>query len=387
MRRFLLIPLFLGIVLVGVNMGADQPPSTLTVCPQGPPACDFAQIQPAIEAAPAGATIEIAAGVYEEHLYILEKPLTLRGQGENTTIQGVLPGVPVVQIQATQPLQVLLEAMSIVGPDLDPALIQAFGGAEDVVISGSTQAVLRHVQISRALAQGVAIRDTADVVIEDSQVFRNGQGITASGSSRVTIRRVLAFANGIIIGGSAQAQLEEVLVFVNSGAGIVVSGPRAGLAAPTQVLIRDSHVGGNGFGGPAPGISISGGTDVQILRTRIYGNHGHGLSIIDNPHSAVKLELSRSSIFSNRYSGIFATLRNPDTQVELTENEIYANIEYGVEVDTPPCSSIPTSPVRGTISGRKNMIPGPGEGFSNYLGAVCPEELGFLITEQGGSYP
>ncbi len=380
MRRLLLAPLlFLGIGLIGVVREADQPPSPLTVCPQGPPACDFAQIQQAIDAAPPGATIEIGAGTYAENLSIVDKPLTLRGQGGNAIIQGVLPTVAVVQIRVAQPSPVILEEIAVIAPLADPGSF----GPDGVVISGSTQAVLRRVQVSRADSSGLVIQDAANATIEESQFFHSGDGIVVEGRSRVTIRRVLAFGNGvgISISGSAQAQLEEVRVLANSAAGIFIDGPRA------QVLIQDSDIAGNGFGGPSPGVSIFGAADVQILQTAIYGNHGYGLSILDDPSNAIKVEVSRSFIFSNRFSGIFAHLGNPDTHVELTENEIYANLDrYGVEVETPPCVFRPTT-VRGTISGRKNVIPGPEEGAANRLGAVCPDELSFLMTDQGGSYP
>jgi len=355
MRRLLIVPLLLGIGLIGVVMGADQPSSTLRVCLQGPPACDFAQIQQAIDAAPPGATLEIGAGTYEENLSIVDKPLTLRGQGENTIIQGVLPTVPVVQIRATQPSPVILEEISVIAPLPDPSF--PFG-PDGVVISGSTQAVLRCVQISRADGAGVSIQDTAQVTIEDSQFFHNGDGIAADGRSRVTIRRALAFGNGTgaRIGGSAQVQLEEVRILTNGGSGISIGGL-------TQVLIQDSDIAGNGFGGPLDGIIIFGAADVQILQSAIYGNHGHGLSILDGPDSAIKVELSRSFIFSNRFSGIFAHLGNPDTHVELTENEIYANLErYGVEVETPPLHLSPYHGARDDIGSKERDSRSGGRG-------------------------
>ncbi len=353
--------LLLGALLVAAEppQTPPWPPSMLRVCPQGPPTCDFAQIQQAIEAAPAGATLEIGAGVYKEHLTI-DKPLILREQGENTVVQGVLPTVAVVQIRVAQPSPVILEEISVIASPPDPSSPLSTDG---VVIAGSTQAVLRRVQVSKAEGSGVSVRDAAQVTIEGSQFFRNGYGIVVDGRSRVTIRRGIIFGGGvgIILGRSVRAQLEGVRVLANSGAGISIDGPRA------QVLIQDSDIAGNGFGGPSPGVSISGAADVQILQTAIYGNHGDGLSILDDPSNAIKVEVSRSFIFSNRFSGIFAHLGNPDTYVELTENEIYANLErYGVEVETPPCVSRPTT-VRGTISGRKNGIPGPGEGAANRL--------------------
>ena len=86
-RRF--VPGWLVGCVVGVSFvlaGAAQASAAkLTVCVAGPPTCHYSSIQTAIDAAPAGATIAIAAGTYDEHLTVPgtgeATPITLHGAG------------------------------------------------------------------------------------------------------------------------------------------------------------------------------------------------------------------------------------------------------------------------------------------------------------------
>ncbi len=94
-----------GLLFIAGFVGLNSPGSLsqsqgmeLTVCPQGPPACDFSKIQKAIEAAPYGATIRIEEGTYIEHL-LVKKSLRLIGAGQNKTTVKVeyipIPGLSI----------------------------------------------------------------------------------------------------------------------------------------------------------------------------------------------------------------------------------------------------------------------------------------------------
>lgn len=367
-RRSLLLLLLTGVGLINVGIGSSQSPPWVTVCLQGPPACDFAKIQEAIEATPSGATIEIGAGRYEEHLFIRGKSLTLLGSEENVEVRGVYTNAPVLTIEGDEDFQVHLERLAIVA-SLGELARGVLINAEDA------QVTLNQLQVSKAGNQGVLVENARRVVIEESEFFFNGAGIVANNSMEMTVHNVLLYANGsgITISGAGQTKLERVRSFGN-GTGIIVSGVVT--LAGESVIIQDSDSAGNLL----DGISIYGTANVRILQSRIYANHGHGLAIDDNSERFTKVKILNSTIYANRFSGVYAGLRNQESELELAENVISGNRQgWGVALEMPPCFVMFS--VEGTVTGRKNVI------TENALGAVCPEELQFLMTEQGGHFP
>ncbi len=92
----------------------QQEPLIITVCPQGPPACQFSKIQEAINAAADGAIIMIGPGIYTENITIT-KSLTLQGSSTSVTILQSVPGFqdaqgknPLVTVQSPQGREILL---------------------------------------------------------------------------------------------------------------------------------------------------------------------------------------------------------------------------------------------------------------------------------------
>jgi hypothetical protein len=91
--------LIVGIAALGfVGSSAAQPSRTLTVCPAGPPQCQFTSIQAALNAAENGDLILVARGKYAESITI-SKSVTLVGAGSNeTAIVGRAEPRPVVSV-------------------------------------------------------------------------------------------------------------------------------------------------------------------------------------------------------------------------------------------------------------------------------------------------
>ena len=109
-RRF--VPGWLVGCVVGVSFvlagGAEASAARLRVCMAGPPTCQFSSIQSAIDAAPARATIVIAAGTYDE-------PLTVPGTGEATrlTLRGVGAGDTIIDGSGNGPVVTIGSGVSV----------------------------------------------------------------------------------------------------------------------------------------------------------------------------------------------------------------------------------------------------------------------------------
>ena len=98
MRLMRAIAISVAFCIGGVFLSATPASAaTLTVCATG---CDHTTIQAAVTSAVAGDTINVGAGTYDEFGIIIDKPLTIQGAGEGTTIVdggggsvGSVPGI------------------------------------------------------------------------------------------------------------------------------------------------------------------------------------------------------------------------------------------------------------------------------------------------------
>ncbi len=101
----------LGAILATIGLLAgfswtSQPTEmqVITVCPQGPPACQFSKIQAALDAVAEGGTVLIGPGTYVENITVT-KSLTLEGSGiDNTILLAPLPPPenPVLTVHAPE---------------------------------------------------------------------------------------------------------------------------------------------------------------------------------------------------------------------------------------------------------------------------------------------
>jgi parallel beta-helix repeat protein len=264
-------------------------------------------IQQAIDQAAEGDVICLEAGTWEENVKI-EKSLTIRGMGaEQTVIDGVQEGYPVVWIttpEEAQTVSIKVEGVKVTGAEGECADWYKGICAHGLLIRGQTQVAISDSTISGNGKDGIWLRDSARAEISNSTISENEH-------------------HGIWLGGSAQA---------------------------------------------------------EITNSTISGNSGDGIELGGTARVGTRLSISGSTISGN-WHGIWLA---GSAQAEIEGNTIFNNGSYGVVLYQQPC--YPDMIFKGHVSGKQNTIPGPPEPDGNGKGAVCPEELDFLMTEEGGEY-
>ncbi|MCL6641805.1 MAG: right-handed parallel beta-helix repeat-containing protein [Candidatus Bipolaricaulota bacterium] len=154
-------------------------PQTLTICPSG---CAFSQIQPALDAARRGSTLQIQSGTYQENLSIT-KPVHLIGQ--NATLQG--------QITISKTENVSITTLTINGP---------------VRIEESKKITLEYNTILESPTEGIAIIKSDGVVLHENTIAGNGGDGVRVESSRAEIHHNIIGGNkGYGIAADSASQL------------------------------------------------------------------------------------------------------------------------------------------------------------------------------------
>jgi parallel beta-helix repeat protein len=164
--------------------------------------------------------------------------------------------------------------------------------------------------------------------------------------------------------------------------GLLLTGGRSyGLAggATVQVEITGSTISESEND---DGIVLLGTARAKITGSTISENEDEGIGLRDSAQA----EITTSTISDNGADGILLLEK---AILRLTESHLLRNQGYGVSAHLPGCVEDSQSALRftGEVSGRGNTIPGPAEPEGNKKGAVCPAELAFLMTKEGGRYP
>jgi nitrous oxidase accessory protein len=127
-------------------------------------------IQRAIDGAPEGAVLQLAAGTWQENIRI-DRSLTLRGAGARKTIMdGIKEGYPVVWIAAGEKIRVKLEGLTIIGAERGDAAI----GADGILIQGEARVSITNASISES-RHGILLRDSAEAEITGTTIPGPGE--------------------------------------------------------------------------------------------------------------------------------------------------------------------------------------------------------------------
>jgi len=300
---------------------------------QEPPECTVTlqaneSLQANIDRAAEHDVLCLAAGRWGENL-VVEKSLTLRSLNVGEAIiTATQRGYPVIWIRTpedAQTISVKLDGLTITGAHGECADEESGICAAGVLIEGSAQAEITESNITWNVF-GVRLMDSAQAAITNSSISRS-------------------WIEGMVIEGLSRAKLTYSTISDSLGDGLWLE--ESGYAEVTLSAVSGSK---------AYGIVLSGSAQLELSESIIQGNGSDGVSLREASRAIIK------------------------------KNYIIRNWGYGVALYQQPCYEN-DGVFSGRLSGRKNAIPGPGEPNRNGKGAVCPPELEFLMTEEGGEYP
>ena len=251
--------------------------------PDGSMVCPFPSIAQALDAAPPGAVVAVADGVYKESIEI-SKPVTLKGSGPVSCVlasPGEVSGMTISDVQGVSVGGMAMEAAPGVGLLISGA---AEVSVEDVVSSG-------HWSSGDSLGVGLYVVESSDVELKDLVLALNEEfGLVVSDSS-VRLTGATVSANG---SGAASAGIS------------VTDGSLVTLGSDEAVFPGDQDSGGN----------------------IVEGNDGLGVLVAES------VLVARSNlIMSNLHGGLALVDCADPEQVSLIEgNEFHSNFTFGVGV-------------------------------------------------------
>ncbi|MBL9129784.1 MAG: right-handed parallel beta-helix repeat-containing protein [Verrucomicrobiaceae bacterium] len=266
-------------------------------------------IQAALDAAPEGAVIKIAAGVYAERITIT-KPVTLEGAGDGKTIlrpdkpePGVTPETAAAALKKWQ------EA-STDDDRLKFELEYSNKIARPTLIVEKTQNIV---------VRGLRIQGMAPKAENDTNT---GAVLARISSSSVEIEDCMfigPYSNGVSILEDAKVRMSKSLVAAIWGTGVVIDRGLLGKGTPPIVDIEDCDIRNCYHRCITIGTSCD---DVRIRRCLISGSAWHGIRY---DHASPVIE--QNIIFANARSGIYAS---GETHAKVTGNLFHGNEMGGV---------------------------------------------------------
>lgn len=252
----LLLTALVGIWLIGIPSLSTSASSDgiITVCPAGPPECDYQTIQEAINAAGTGDTVLVYPGTYIGQVTLKSDVSLESSDGPEVTTITATEG-PIVT--ASDVVSAAVQGFSISGQDIITATVGIELFDSDLVLSDCIIRDLRGADGQAAEPDGedaIAIRSTGfgTLTIMDSTI----QDITGGdGLKGVDGGATGGDALGIWADGGGEAIITRTIIRRLTGG-----------AAGTYV---DWPYGCDGTGGPAVGIRTEGGVDLVVSSSEV----------------------------------------------------------------------------------------------------------------------
>lgn len=226
--------------------------STITACVSGPPACDYASIQAAIDASGFGDTIIVGAGTYTEQL-TLKSGLTITStDGPTSTIVTALAS-PI--ISGSQIISVAVSGLGIQGNSTltTPVGLDFYSSTlmlSNLVISDLRGATGTAIYTDGADAIGLRLTGQSDLRLTDSSLQNIMAGNGLSGSGAIGGDAFGVWVEGL---GTASIMTTTLRQIVGGNAGTLATWPYAC----------------KGAGGAASGIRTNGDINLSVTNSTI----------------------------------------------------------------------------------------------------------------------
>jgi nitrous oxidase accessory protein NosD len=322
MKNKWVLMIWFGVVILATSTFGSQNSTPLKISCKDPSGC-FNLLKNSIEAANAGAEIEIGPGVYYERPITINKSVTLIGVGDTIPDIIAVEGGAVIRVNSTEsPIAVMMERI-ILRARVNDALGNLGGG-------GTLMGV--YVNASKDNNEG-----KVNLTLRDVSIISNGVGVIAHGNSQVTLSNdeILAYV------GAIDAEDGVSLLVENSKLVVDTYSPYHPLAV-IYLHNVDADLRNNDIYDP----------DVSQTKMSIYG---------------VMAIAGRFSFSGNKFSDLAAAVViGGMTDAEISNNEFSEN-RVGIMLFLPPCVR-PEPPF--TFNGK---IEGEGNTFSSSSEAdLCP---------------
>ncbi len=298
-----------------------QGSNEITVCAAG---CDFTSINEAISSANSGDLINIGNGILPSDALIIDKSLTLRGQGINGTIlRNTQQQETFLQINNAEIIQVFIDNLTLESGCAQP-IPNCIG--DGVTIQGRAILAMDEVRVLNHGGTGVRVGQSAQARVLNSSIFGNGGGVVIEDRGQVDLSFTSLDGNsrGIDVDGTLPAQLNLLNSSVsNNGTGIGVSADETNSTFQSSITLFNVQVGNNGQGG------FVGGGNVSIKSSSLFLNGGSGIQFLGSG----SLELFQNRIFLNTDHGVDLSCPGNASCARITENEIVRNGLVGLNAE------------------------------------------------------
>jgi uncharacterized repeat protein (TIGR01451 family) len=292
----------------------------ITVCPAGPPDCDYAVIQDAVDAALEGDVIKVATGVYTD----------LHGRPSPPGYEGPEVITQVVYISKTITIRGGYSAPDFSDPpdpEANPTVLNAQGQGRVLCIVGNTSPSVEWLSIAEGDATGLggewgfpSYTDggggiyifTATATISNNQVFNN-TGASYGGGL------YLNFSNAVIRGNIVSANTAS-----KSGGGMYVWHGAATISGNT---FSANTIPINGYGGGGLFLHSDNSTVSNNIFSANTVNDGGGGGLFLYGSSAL---LDRNTVFSNIAAGTGGGVKLYFGDATLNGNLIVGNSAGGI---------------------------------------------------------